>query len=156
MFYGQLSEATKTDVPINEIESDIFWILLLCLYGESFENAMNDTLRKPSDFTNEEEYKDYHLSSLIDLLKTTDFYDAGFKDEVEDKIIDCNYIEVSNVCDILIHLNSNTCQSTRLKSYCKDYISKNRVIVINQLLRHRENENERLRVSQDLDKLLDE
>jgi len=154
MFYGQLSEATKTDVPINEIESDIFWILLLCLYGESFENAMNDTLRKPSDFTNEEEYKDYHLSSLIDLLKTTDFYDAGFKDEVEDKIIDCNYIEVSNVCDILIHLNSNTCQSTRLKSYCKDYISKNKEIIINQLSENRENEHERSRISQYLDSLL--
>ena len=76
MFYGHLSESTettKTDIPINEVQSNMFWIFLLYLYGESFENAMNDTLSKPSDFTNEEEYKDYHLSSLIDLLKTTDF-----------------------------------------------------------------------------------
>src|ERR1043165_5298215 len=146
MFYNSgLSESTgdRREVEINDVHPKIFWVLLLRLHGESLENAAKTA-------------SNYFKSSKIfylELLKAADYY--GVVDligEVEDRIINNEYIGVSNVRDILAW--SKTSNAERLRDYCKVYIGKNRSVIIRKLSEHRDDESERSRISQMLDSLL--
>ena len=125
MFYGGLSESTENgkEVPINDTQPKIFWVLLLCLYGESLENATNFVF---GDFTNQESQKTFYL----DLLKATDYY-GGVVDlisEIEDIIINNYYIGVTNVYEILEW--SKDSNATRLRDCCKECIGSNRGLIV--------------------------
>jgi hypothetical protein len=146
MFYSSgFSESAegKREVPMNDTRPEIFWVLLLWLYGESLENAVSNK------FIGQENSRDFYL----DLLKAADFYGViDLIGEVEDRIINSEYIGVSNVCDILKwSKNSN---AERLRDYCKEYIVKNKNLIISKLSELRDNKNERTRISRRLDALL--
>ncbi|CAB4479093.1 unnamed protein product [Rhizophagus irregularis] len=133
------STENKIEISINDTTPNIFWVILRCLYGQSFEDAAKSVLRKRDEFTTEKE--SYELTFLIDILKATDFYEVELKDEVEDLIINSKYINFANVCEILEL--SDKFKATRLKDYCEKYIKLNRQLVIDQLVEFHEDTNER-------------
>ncbi|RIA89251.1 BTB/POZ protein [Glomus cerebriforme] len=142
MFFGGLSESArnKIEIKINDIQPNIFRVLVRWLYGQSFEDAINSVLCKRDDFTTEQEsYESYYLLHLVKLLKVTDFYGVELKSKVEDTII--QYIAVNNVCDVLAW--SKESKATRLKDYCKEYIKSNKELVT----KLHEDANERLKIS---------
>jgi hypothetical protein len=133
------STENKIEISINDTTPNIFWVILRWLYGQSFEDAAKSVLRKRDEFTTEKE--SYELTFLIDILKATDFYEVELKDEVEDLIINSQYINFANVCEILEL--SDKFKATRLKDYCEKYIKLNRQLVIDQLVEFHEDTNER-------------
>ncbi|CAB4479085.1 uncharacterized protein OCT59_027473 [Rhizophagus irregularis] len=140
MFCGGLRESTMRDVeiPLEEFEPDTFWILLQWLYGQSFEDAAKSVLCKRENFTSEEEsYESYYLTSLLNLLKISDYHGVKLKDEVESKIINGSYISIINVCECLVW--SKDSKATRLRDYCKKYIKSNWELVLEQKLEYRAN-----------------
>ena len=161
MFCGGLRESLMNEIEISveDVRPDIFWILLRWLYGQSFEDATDSVLRKPNDFTTEEEsYESYYLSFLVNLMKVADFYGVEpLKDKVEDIIMNGSHISVANVCEILAW--SKQSKATQLKDYCKQYIKSNKELVLEQRLEfcaNAENEQERLEESEMLEILLSE
>ncbi|GBB96452.1 hypothetical protein RclHR1_02760005 [Rhizophagus clarus] len=143
MFSNCSNESTenKTEVLINDTKPNIFWVILRRLYGQPFEDAAKSVLRERDEFTTEQEYESYYLTFLIDVLKATDFYGVELKDEVEYLIINGEYINFANVCDILKW--SRKFKVKGLEDYCKKYIKSNRQLVIDQLIEFHEDTSER-------------
>ena len=102
MFYGGLSESVKgeIEIPIKDIHSDIFWILLRWLYGQK------DAIPDPDNFKKGNKYytTDY-LTFLVDIIRTSDIYDVEqLKSEAKDIIIRGQYISVRNLYKISLRV----------------------------------------------------
>src|ERR1044071_1374505 len=102
MFCGGFSESEKNEIEIDDIQPDTFRVFIQWLYGQSFEEAKESVIRKPEDFTTDQEcYETYYLNFLICLLRVTDIYNVEqLKNIIESTIIE-SCLNVHNVCEIL-------------------------------------------------------
>jgi len=159
MFCGYTKESEENkliEITINDIEPNAFRVFLRWLYGQSFEEAKNSILCKPTNFNSEkEDYDSYYLSFLVNLLKITDGYEGETLKNLVQSKIKSRYINFNNVCEIrewAINYNA-----LRLKERCDGYIELNKKLIVEKRLEFCENatnEEERSEERQMLNSLL--
>jgi hypothetical protein len=136
-----------------EFHQAVFRVFLQLLYGQSFEDATMPLCEANDLFKTEHEFKTYYLSFLIDLLKLTVSYDVKpLRNEVEDIIIDGEYVNIRDLCKILDCLKDFDVEE-RLRGFYEEFIKSNKTPINQQLRKNALNEREKSEMLQMSQKL---